>query len=513
VITKSGDYNPASIHLKNKRIILISNGIHPGEPEGIDACLQLSNDLLSNPKLIPDNVVICIIPIYNVDGALNRSCCSRANQDGPEEYGFRGNAKNLDLNRDFIKCDSKNAKTFTEIFQEWKPDVYVDTHTSDGADYPYTMTLIPTQYDKLNPLLANYMKGNLVPKLYDEMKKSGEEMISYVNTMEEIPDSGIAAFLETPRFSTGYAALFNTIGFVTETHMLKPFDKRVKATYTFLKTLISLVNNDADKIGKLKKEADENTKQQKSFSLAWKLDTAKFDWIDFKGYEAKYKPSEVSGLQRLYYNQDKPYNKKIKYYQHYNTTETVEKPRYYIIPQAWDEVIRRFEWNQIDMKRLSKDTTLEVESYYISDYKTTKQPYESHYLHSGVRIESKKQKIKFFEGDYVIETNQLSDNYIVHTLDPRSVDSFFAWNFFDGVLQQKEWFSDYVFEDIAAKLIKENPELKKKLEEKKQSEKKFAGDASAQLLFIYQNSPYFEKSYSRYPVFRINEEVKLLLNK
>ena len=85
------------------------------------------------------------IPVYNVDGALSRQDTSRVNQNGPEAFGFRGNARHLDLNRDFIKADSLNARTFAQVFTRWDPDVMVDTHTSNGADYQHVVTLIATQ--------------------------------------------------------------------------------------------------------------------------------------------------------------------------------------------------------------------------------------------------------------------------------------------------------------------------------------------------------------------------------
>ncbi|MDV7396528.1 M14 family zinc carboxypeptidase, partial [Arthrospira platensis SPKY1] len=122
-----GDFDPASIRQKGKCIMLVNNGIHPGEPDGIDATMMLFRDLLQDPgkRKLLEHTVIVTIPVYNVGGALNRNSTTRANQNGPEAYGFRGNARNLDLNRDFIKCDSKNAQTFSQIFHYWKPDVFI----------------------------------------------------------------------------------------------------------------------------------------------------------------------------------------------------------------------------------------------------------------------------------------------------------------------------------------------------------------------------------------------------
>ena len=126
-------------------VVMVNNAIHPGEPCGVNASFALAAQWLKTPTtanhpLSKSSWVF--VPQYNVGGASRRNCCTRANQNGPSSYGFRGNAANLDLNRDFIKMDSRNAEAFVSLFHAVDPDVFVDTHTSNGADYPYTMTLI-----------------------------------------------------------------------------------------------------------------------------------------------------------------------------------------------------------------------------------------------------------------------------------------------------------------------------------------------------------------------------------
>jgi len=507
VLSRDRVFDPKLIKKQNKRVLLINNGIHPGEPEGIDASMMLTRDLLKKNAL-PKNVVICIIAVYNIDGCLNRGL-SRINQNGPRAYGFRGNYRNLDLNRDFIKTDSKNALAFEQILNTWNPEVFLDNHTSDGADYQYVMTLIETQKDKQNPVLAGYTSKTLSPELYKRMVKSGYEMTPYVESEEKSPDSGIVSYLETPRYATGYTSQHNIISYITETHMLKPFDKRVYATYDFMQNLVDIYVRDAKLIGELKHKADEQVSQQQNFALNWELDKDHVDSLTFKGYAAGYKTSEVSGLPRLYYDRSKPYTKTIKYFDNYKATITAEKPLAYIIPQAWGRIIELFKLNNIAMRKLSHDTTLDLQMYYIADYKTPQRPYEGHYLHSNVKLTPVDMNVKFYAGDYVVYTNQALNRYIVETLEPQGVDSFFAWNFFDSVLGQKEYFSDYVFEDVAADMLKKDPELKKKLDDEKLKDPKLANSASAQLNFVYRNSPYFEKTYLRYPVGRLLTDTKL----
>jgi len=508
VLSRTRVFDPAIIKKQNKRVLLINNGIHPGEPEGIDASMLFARDLLKKHTL-PKDVVICIVAVYNIDGCLNRGL-SRVNQNGPTSYGFRGNYRNLDLNRDFIKADSRTTYALEQIINTWKPEIFLDNHTSDGADYQYVMTLIETQKDKQNPILAEYTSKTLSPELYRRMKLNGYEMIPYVEGMRgDDPDAGIVGYLETPRYATGYAAQHNIISYITETHMLKPFDKRVYATYDFMQNLVDINERDAKLIGRLKQEADEQVSRQKTFALNWELDRTKADTITFKGYASGYKTSGVSGLPRLYYDRSKPYTKIIKNYNTYKPTITADKPLAYVIPQAWGKIIELYKLNNIVMPQLAHDTTLNLQMYYIGDYKTAPRPYEGHYLHTDVQVNPADMAVKFYAGDYVVYTNQALNRYIVETLEPQGVDSFFAWNFFDSVLGQKEGYSAYVFEDVAADLLNKDPELRKKLDDEKAKDPKLAASASAQLNFVYRNSPYSEKTYLRYPVGRIVTPTKL----
>ncbi len=155
------------------------------------------------------------------------------------------------------------------------------------------------------------------------------------------------------------------------------------------------------------------------------------------------------------------------------------------------------------MHPLKNDSTIEVEVYHIDDYKTSPRQYEMHHVNSEVKISTSNQKIKFRKGDWYIAVNQVANRFLIETLEPQGEDSYFAWNFFDAILGQKEGYSGYAFEDIAAEYLKTHPDLKLKLDQKRESDTVFAKNANAQLNFVYQNSPYFEPDYLRYPVFRV----------
>jgi hypothetical protein len=489
--------------IKKQIVVLVNNGIHPGEPDGIDACVRLVHDWNTGKITIPNNVVLAIIPVYNIDGALRRSEFTRINQNGPTESGFRGNARNLDLNRDFIKCDSKNAKSFTKLYQTWDPDIFIDTHVSDGADYSYTMTLIDSQKDKLSPAVSDVMQKSIKPFLYSSMEKKKIEMVPYVNVFGDDPSKGMAAFYESPRFASGYAALFHSFPFVTETHMLKPFSQRVDATYEFLLSSMEVADKFINEIIISRIKSKAASVSQDKFYLNWQLDTTHVDSLLFKGYDIDTKKSDITGKERIVFNHNKAYSRNIPFASNYLPSDSIVKPRAYIIPQAWQEVIERLQLNGIDMQELKSDSVVKAEAYYIENYQTGKNPYEGHYLHSKITTRKEQQEIKCLKGDYLVMANQWKNRYIVETLEPTAVDGFFAWNFFDGILQQKEWFSDYLFEDMAVTMLADNPQLKSDFEERKSRDTVFANDSWAQLTYLYQHSKYYEKSHLRYPILRI----------
>lgn len=489
---------------QNKAILLVNNGIHPGEPDGIDATMMLMRDLANSKIKIPKNTIVVAIPVYNIDGMLNRNSFTRANQNGPEAYGFRGNGRNYDLNRDFIKSDTRNSRSFQEIFHTVNPDVFLDNHVSNGADYQYTFTCIATQHERLGEKLGNFFKNEMYPEMVKDMQKKKIDVIPYVNIHGTKPDLGYEQFTDTPRYATGYTTLFNTLGFVPETHMLKPYKDRVKTTYEFMVTAINYTDSNWEKIKQLRKDNLESFKAGNQYPLSWTIDSTKVSYMDFKGYEGGYKPSAISGKERLYYDRSKPFTKKIPFYGNYKPTKFITIPKYYIVPQSQWEIIELLKLNNIEMTQITQNENIEVEIYKINSYQTSKNAYEGHYGHYNTTVSKSEEKMEFRAGDYKISTNQLGVKYLIETLEPEAVDSYFNWNFFDTILQQKEGYSAYVFEDMAAQILEENPTLKQEFETKKQTDKAFAENGGDQLYWVYKHSKYFEKEFMRYPVFRIN---------
>lgn len=482
--------------------ILINNAIHPGEPDGVNACLIWIRDWIKAGKKVKDLPVIAIIPAYNVGGMFNRSGTSRANQDGPVEYGFRGNAQNLDLNRDFIKMDSENAKTFASIYQALDPDVFVDNHVSNGADYQYTLTLITSLKERLEPDIRTITYNKLLPDLTVSLKKRKWDWIPYVDTKSEIPDSGIVAFNDLPRYAMGYASLFHSISFTVETHMLKPFPQRVQATLAFMEELVKWTNTNKGLIETARKNALESN-LKKNYYLFNYRETGKSETIPFKGFEASHPVSEVTGLPRLYYDRNKPKTMQIPYYNSYASTDSILIPEGYVISGEAINLIEKLKLNGVEMVKL-ESMRLETTSIRIQNYKSASRPYEGHFLHNSTEIKEQLDTIRIPSGSVYIPTDQARRKFIVSVLEPQTEDSYFAWNFMDSYIQEKEYFSAYVFEDKAKQILEANPELKSAFLKKKSEDAEFAKNADAQLFYIYQHSENFERrTFNRLPVFKM----------
>ena len=504
IIDQDRDFDPSKSRSRDKLIILINNGIHPGEPDGMDASLWFVQDLLADkyPGML-QHIVFVVIPVYNIEGALERNSKLRFTQNGPESYGFRGNGQRLDLNRDFIKCDSRNAQTFSRLYTHWDPDVLIDNHVSDGADYQHVMTLLATQPDKLGYQQGDYLRYQYLPALYRSMEEKGFPMSPYVNVWGTTPDQGLPGFMDTPRYASGYSTLFNAYGFVPETHMLKPYLERVQATRALMECISAYAAAHSAELIRLRTDARRDIAARTQLPVSWTFDKSRADTVRFSGYASEYVQSLMTGLPRLRYDRNKPYQKKLPYFNYAIPGVIVDVPETYAFPQGWYRVLERLELNGVRMTRLQKDTTLKASAYVFDKVHAPATPYEGHYSHYNTELHTVTGSYTLRKGDYLIPTAQRARRFIVETLEPQASDSYFVWNFFDAVLNRKEGFNDYVWEDRMAAELKRHPDWKDKLNAWLAEHPEAVHDGFAQLNYLYQISDYSEPWANQYPVLKI----------
>ena len=497
IINGAGDSLATFNKAKKQTTILINNAIHPGEPDGVNACASWIEKELEL-KYNANSPVVAIIPAYNVGGMMNRNGTSRANQNGPEEYGFRGSARNYDLNRDFIKMDTENSFTFSKIFHTLNPDVFIDTHVSNGADYQYTLTYISSLKERLAPSISSLTYDQLLPFMNKEL-----QMIPYVELKGDTPESGIVAFNDLPRYAMGYASLFHSISFTVETHMLKPFSERVKVTEEFINVLYKWTRNNSEKIEKARLDAGNWALDQAYLKYNYAM-SDRSDSITFLGYEASTPIHPTTEVARLFYDRTKPYQKKVPYFNHYQALDSVKTPRYYVVSGKEIEVIKRLKANEIIYKTVDTSYQVKGRVAIVRDFSSLTKPWEGHYKHSNTKVDFVQEQLMINRGDLLIDAHQFKSQFIHAALQPLTEDSYFSWNFFDSYLQQKEYFSAYVFIDKIDEILAADPTLKLSFEERKLKDVDFRNSEAQQLHYLYQNSPYFEQSYMRLPIYFID---------
>lgn len=502
-------FTPETARKKGKAVILIQAGIHSGEIDGKDAGFALLRDIAitkSRAALLKD-VVILFVPIYNVDGHENWNAYNRINQNGPSEMGFRANASNLNLNRDYMKADAPETRAWLALWNEWKPDFFVDCHVTDGADFQYNVTYEYAHFQEVSPFIKNWMDKYFDGKIVSQVEKEGNLLTHYVEFAGREVTGGVATFIATPRFATGYTPLRNRAGLLIETHMLKPYKSRVRGTYDVLWKTIEEINLSKASLFEANKKADAETIESgktynvnRKFPLRLQI-TDKSEMIDFKGIEYKFEDSEISGAKRLVYG-SKPLNIKIKKFDDARISAAVAPPLYYIVPPQWTEVIDILQAHKIKFERTRKPLTLQVESYRLTEPKWSSAPFENRNTVAFKSVPINESR-NFPAGSVLIPLAQESANVLIHLLEPDSQDSIVYWGFFNSIFEQKEYAESYKLENLAREMLEKDANLKKEFEQKLK-DADFAKNTRARLNFFYERSPYFTgQKVGIYPVGRI----------
>jgi hypothetical protein len=175
-----------------------------------------------------------------------------------------------------------------------------------------------------------------------------------------------------------------------------------------------------------------------------------------------------------------------------------------VVPQQWREAIERLQWNGVEMTRVEASTTVDAQYYHIASVTSRPNAYEGHMFHDVVEVEARQGVFQLNAGDYIVSLDQDNARYAVETLEPQAHDSFFRWGFFNSVLEKKEAYSDYVFEDLALEMLETEPALKAKFDAWKQANPELLSNQDAVLGFIFHNGQrHAEPEWRRYPVLSV----------
>jgi hypothetical protein len=512
VVSKDRAFDPASARRTGKLVLLIQNGIHAGEIDGKDACLELIRDLAVTGERadLLEHVVLVIVPVFNVDGHEQRSPYNRINQNGPEEMGFRATSQNYNLNRDYMKLDAPETRALLALWNLWNPDFFIDNHVTDGADFQYALTYTISRHPNTAPEIAAWNRDWFIPVVTRKMASAGEPIFPYVVTRGGPLRSGIIDFVETPRYSTGYAATRNRPGLLVETHMLKSYARRVRATYLMMVAVLELLNEGPDLLAKAVREADSHAVSglERTLSLSFKRDSIP-DTVDFLGFEYDTLKSEISGGTWTRYDTTRPVILRLPYFDRQHSTFDVTVPWAYVIPPQWTDVIARLKWHGVETLELARAQAVPVERYRLHNVKWEAESFEGHHL-ATCSTTTETALVDYPAGSVVVLTSQVRSRLVVNALEPLAPDAFLRWGFFDTILEQKEYAEDYAAEKLAASMLSSRPDIRREYDSLLAADSAFAGNPADRWDFFYKRSPWAEPMFDVYPVGRILTETALV---
>ena len=524
VASKDGLFDPEAIRASGRAILLVQNSIHAGEMDGKDACLALLRDIVqdANRAMLLENVVLVFIPVYNIDGHERRSAHNRINQNGPALAGWRANATNLNLNRDYMKADAPETRAFLRMFQRWTPDFFVDNHVTDGTDFQYDVTFALDVTPDVFPATAEWLRDSVHPELVRRVNESGHLAFPgpvFLND-ETDPSQGLAFRDNPPRFSTGQMILENRPGLLVELHMLKDYKTRVTGDYEVLRALLEVLNRSSAALIALNREADRAAAALGSegsrgapFPLCLER-SGETTSVPFRGYDFVRGLSEVSGTLAIRY-ESKPREMTLPMDEGAKVAVSVTLPVGYIIPPQWTHVIDVLEVHGVTLRRTTAPWTGKVERYRCSGMRWPAKPFEGRYpILRGGNVERKigdfgkctlsTDTLTFPARSVVVPLNQRLSKVAVHWLEPEAPDSALRWGFFDPIFEQKESGEAYVLEALAREEMGRSPGLRADFEHRVRTDPAFAGDPNARLAYFYDRSPWgLANRIGDYPVGRL----------
>ena len=512
IANADGVFAPEAARTAKLPIVLVQAGIHPGEIEGKDAGLMLLRDFAVTGKLphLLDHAVLVFIPVFSVDGHENSSPYNRINQNGPESMGFRGQSQYLNLNRDYIKADTPEMRAWLTLWRRWRPDLLIDVHTTDGADYQYDLTWYLEDPHKLDAGVSRWQQQAMA-SVMPAYEKRGHLASIYLEFKDGAdPRQGIENFGSGPRFSTGYAALWNRPGLLIETHMLKSYATRVRAAYDLVALMLDYAGQNAASLLEANAKADAATIARAGdpsarVALTFKLDPSATPFT-LKGHAFTLSHSDISNAAWIQYDPAKPETYVIPNRNGLLPDILIAPPAAYAIPAQWTDVILRLKAHGIAYRQLDCATGVTAMGYQLDNPKWGSQPFESHLMLRDVQVHLVPRQEVLPPGSVIVPLDQAGANIAIELLEPDAPDSLLRWGLLDAVFETKEYGEPRVLERLARDMLAKDPALKAEFETRLKNDAAFAASSRERLAFFFQRSPWFRvQRVGAYPVLRLDE--------
>jgi zinc carboxypeptidase len=514
ILSKDRLFTPEAARQRGLPIVLIQNGIHSGEIEGKDAALMLVRDLavLHEHDELLDSVIVLVVPMFSADAHERKSRYNRINQNGPDEMGWRHTPIGLNLNRDYTKLDAPEMRALiANLYTKWWPELLVDDHTTDGADYRYDVTY-STNHGAGVPLALDRWYGDAIERgMVGRLVAKGHLVAPYLDFRGGggDPRAGIEYGNSTPRFSTGYTQLQSRAALLVETHMLKPYGARVKATYDLLMALVEELHahpaaltqavRDAEAEILTRARATDPAKRLLVLATTVSDRGVPFAW---KGVRTTWEQSDITGSRVPRYS-NVPWDTTVTLYRETQPSLSVRVPAGgYVIPQEWTDVLDRMALHGIRTRRLARAWSDTVEMTRVTDHTSAPEAYEGRHNVRVLAVQLERQLRTFRAGDAWVPCDQRGGALVVNLLEAQAPDGFMAWGFFETVFQKKEYGGDYVVEPMARAMMAHDPKLAADFKSKLAADTTFAKDPDARTDWFYRRSPWADPEQDLHPIAR-----------
>jgi len=512
VAAKDRAFTPEAARASGRPVVLVQCGVHSGEIEGKDAMLALLRDIAITGRQqdLLDHCTLLIVPMLSPDAHERRSRTSRINQNGPEETGWRTTPIGLNLNRDYMKAESPEMRAFlSQVFTRWWPDLLVDTHTTDGLDCRYDVTWGYNHGPQGPASVTRWVETAFAGRALPAVEALGHVVGPYFYLRDwSNPFRGFDSGDTRPRFSTGYPTLQCRPAILVETHMLKPYETRVRATYDVVSAALTEINARPQELLRAVADAEaqviargrEPDPAKRRIALSSQL-TGDSVMFMLKGLRPTWEWSEIAGAPVIRYG-TAPFDTLVPRFFEVAPALTVTQPAGYLVPREWRSVIERLDLHGVRYRRFARAWSDTVEQARIVKWKAASESREGHHALSVDSVVTARRWRTWGPGDVWVPLDQRSALVAVHLLEAQAPDALARWNFFDTVLEQKEYGEAYVVEPLARKMMQDDPALAKEFRARVAADSTFAKDPDARLEFFYRRSPWADPEQNLVPVAR-----------
>lgn len=347
ILSKDGARTPEEARRSGRPVVLMLDGIHPGEVEGKEASLALVRDFLGgrHPNWL-DSITLLVAPLFNPDGndALdpeNRRLDLKrlSGQPGPV-VGTRTQSQGINLNRDYLRQASPEMRLLSQnVVVPWAPDLTIDNHATNGSVHRFHMTVdIPHTIESGRAEPIALMRERMVPDVIARVRARGFESGWYGNFVEDEraldadqevdPNSpvglGWMTYPHHPRFGSNYRGLTGRLDLLLECYSYLPFEERVAVASAWQIEALSWAAEHADTIREV---VTKSATPPDRIAVRYRLERS---------------GSPVDVLTRSPRTLDgAPVTLKLPYFGRFVGTAVVDRPRAYLVPRPLSDHLRR----------------------------------------------------------------------------------------------------------------------------------------------------------------------------